>query len=531
MCRRSGWRFVRRDEMGLKVKGLGGCGIVILLSVASLTAAHSDLRLVEAVKKGDREAVSSLLKQRVNVNARQLDGATALAWAAHQDDLKTAELLIHAGANVNAANDYGVTPLWLACSNANAGMVEKLLKAGANSNATLSTGETALMRAARTGDVNVVKLLLAQGATANAKETRGGQTALMWAVAENHTEVVQALIEHGADVHARSKGGFTPLLFAAQQGNLDSARILLSARADVNEATPEGGSALVVASASGHEAFAILLLDRGANPNVADGSGITPLHYTVFAGLSTLRGASIRWPGLSYLFRPNMPELAKALLARGANPNARIVKGPLLPMFFPIVISPVGATPFLLAATTYDASLMRVLVAGGADPLLATEDNTTPLIMAAGLGEAMGNRSPLAVAVLGTKAENRSRSLEAVKVAAELGADVNAANAFGTTAMHGAAYLRSDAVIQFLVDKGAKVNEKDVCGQTPLSIAQSFKKIVPVSANFSGVCIYLGPRSPTPGKNTVALLLKSGATPLTVPGNELADAAAVDANQ
>jgi ankyrin repeat protein len=240
--------------MGVKIRSLGGRWIVFLLSVASFAAtSSSDLRLVEAEKNRDGEAVRSLLRQHVDVNTPQADGATALAWAAHWDDLETADLLIHAGANANAANDYGVTALSLACSNANAAMVEKLLKAGANPNATLSTGETALMIAAHTGNVDAVKSLLAHGADVNAKETRRGQTALMWA--EKHADVVRLLIEHGADIHVRSTGGFTPLLFAAQQGNLDSARILLAAGANVNEATPEDGSALVVASASGHEAL------------------------------------------------------------------------------------------------------------------------------------------------------------------------------------------------------------------------------------------------------------------------------------
>jgi ankyrin repeat protein len=466
---------------------------------------------VEAVKERDSATVRSLLKQHIDVNTPEPDGATALAWAAHWDDLDTAELLIHAGANVNAANDYGVTPLSLACTNGNSAMIEKLLKAGANPNATLPTGETPLMTASRTGNVDSVKLLLEHGADANAKEIRRGQTALMWAVAEGHPEVARVLIERGADVHTRSKSGFTPLLFTAQQGNVESARILLAAGANINEATPDDGSALVVASASGHEALSIFLLDKGADPNVADGRGITALHYAMLQGISLLDNVwyepfrrdqhivqHVSFPP----FRPNMPELVKTLLARGANPNARIAKDPQFPTsyisYMKLSTTPVGATPFMLAAATYDVDLMRALVASGADPLLTTEEKTTPVIMAAGLGARLCGEGEL------TEEEARM-SLEAVKLAVELGGDVNATNNAGLTALHAAAYLGSDAVIAFLVDKGANVNAKDKNGQTALTIAE---KIVPPTLFEEG----LRPRAVH--KTTADLLRKLGATPL-----------------
>ena len=141
--------------MGVKIKGLAGWWMAALLSVSSL-AASGDLRLVEAVQKGNKEAVRILLQQ-ADVNAPQADGATALHWAAHRDDLETAELLIRAGANLNAANFYGVTALSLACTNRSAAMVEKLLEAGTNPSAAQLTGETALMTCARTGNLDAVK--------------------------------------------------------------------------------------------------------------------------------------------------------------------------------------------------------------------------------------------------------------------------------------------------------------------------------------------------------------------------------------
>ena len=112
-----------RKGMTVKVKTLGSWWTAALLSVTGLVAAGSDLSLLEAVQKGDKETVRSLVQQ-VDVNAVQADGATALAWAAHRGSLESAELLIRAGANVNAANDYGATPLSLACTNRNSDMVE-----------------------------------------------------------------------------------------------------------------------------------------------------------------------------------------------------------------------------------------------------------------------------------------------------------------------------------------------------------------------------------------------------------------------
>jgi uncharacterized protein len=494
--------------MGLRMKSLVNWWMVILLSGPALAVASGDLRLVEAVKEKNKEAVRSLLEEKIDVNVVQGDGATALMWAAHWNDTETADLLIRAGANVNAANDNGVTALRLACTNGNAAMVEKLLDAGANPNVSLlRTGETALMTCARTGNVDAVKLLLVRGADPNARENGREQTALMWAVAEKHAEVARWLLEHGADVHAsteirtdiydRTLGGFTPLLFAARVGDLESARILLAAGADVNAATPEVGNALVVASASHHEELAIFLLEKGANPNAADEYGMTALHYAVQKGIANL--SSIEYTQ-ALMPPPNQPKLVKALLAHGADPNARIKKDYTLsvaPYRHTSPVSIVGATPFFLAAAAGDPNIMRVLVAGGADPLLEAGESMRPLMVAAGLTR-----------LVDFLPGEENGHLEAVKLALELGADIHAATERGETALHAAASTGADTIVKFLVDKGAQVNAKDNLGRTPWSMAAGFYPSFGVASANNLVSI-------RPHPETAELLLKLGATQLT----------------
>jgi ankyrin repeat protein len=290
---------------------------VSLLIVSSVSAAEADLRVVAAAENQNREAVRALIQQRADVNATQPDGATALAWASHWNDMEMADLLIAAGADVNAANDYGVTPLALAVNNRSVAMVQKLLKAGADPNARLWTGESPLMTAAMHGEMEIAKLLVAAGADVNAVEPRRGQTALMWAIAYDHPDVARLLIENGADVRARTHryeaegftpmvirgyggdiqatptGGSTPLMFAARQGDLETARLLIAKGADPNEATEEDGNTLVAAAAAGYEELALFLLENGADPNASDGNGITPLHYAMRDGLKVLHGMDI----------------------------------------------------------------------------------------------------------------------------------------------------------------------------------------------------------------------------------------------
>ena len=483
--------------------------MVVSYAVAVLQGQAWAPPLVEAVRNQDHDAVRALLSEQVDVNAPQPDGATPLHWAVHWENLEIADLLIGAGADVNVANDLGVSPLVMACSSGNAALVGRLLVAGADPNATLASGETALMAAARAGSLEAVDALADRGADVNATETTRGQSALMWAVANEHPEVTRALLEHGADVHARSstrtlvfsmggsrgagsasrgitleeveQGGSTPLLFAARSGDLESARLLVAAGADVHDTTADGNTALVIAAHSGHGSLAAFLLDEGADANAAP-LGYTALHAAVVRGNLLDRDVLNRDPGAGV-------SLVRALIAHGADPNARLIKGTPVRRWshdFAFMARWIGATPLWLAAKFLEVDMMQALADAGADPRLASSNGTTPLMAAAGLGYSRGGGSafiknrrdfssynPVESAELGSRipAAEERRALEAVNLALELGADVNAADDGGNTALHAAASHGMDTVIELLVDRGGDVNAENRRGQTPVALA------------------------------------------------------------
>src|SRR6266851_230309 len=494
---------------------------VVAIALSGLTmAAATDSRLIQAVKNRDADFVRALLKQRVDVNAPQGDGATALHWAAHRDDLAIADLLIRAGARANVADDVGTTPLHVACTNRSGAMVERLLSADANANATLPSGETALMTCARAGDARAVKALLARGADVNANEHEHHQTALMWAAAQRHPDIVQLLIDARADLRARSltypqtvvgeqtqragreelnytvlRGGATPLLFTARVGDEESARLLLKAGADANDSQPDGVSALVLAAHSGNGHVAALLLDHGADPN-AFGSGYAALHAAIL--------------------RSDL-NLVKALLARGADPNVRMTKG--TPMRrdttdWNLPATLIGSTPYLLAARFLEPEIMPVLVAGGADPGLTMPNGADAVMLAAGTGSGRtASRRGIETIDFG-KVEPESRVRETVIAAVGLHGDVSAASQTGDTALHVAAALGHDTVVQFLVERGARVSVKNNRGFTPLAAAMfgsttgRGRAAAPAGADSLG----FEPPMELAHPSTVALLKKLGAT-------------------
>ena len=486
------------------------------------SSAGSDRRLVDAVQQRDFDAARELLAAGGAVNAPQGDGATALAWSAHWNEVDLASELIDAGADAGAANDLGVTPLMLAAANGSLAMVELLLAAGAEPDAARPAGDTALMFAARAGSVEVVRRLAAAGANPNAR-TAGGHTALMWAAAEAHAATTQALIDHGAALvdartaatafvprrrrprrgpillregeaanpaefprdgetdPPRTAGGFTPLLYAVLAGDGETVRVLLDNGADVNDASPDGVSALMLALTKRHEELALLLIDRGAAPNY-DGRHAARDHHARAGGT---RGAApaetgaeaVDFAGYTALHvaaATGQHRALRALLAAGADPDARMDRPKRFTDAFEVGVfaSPgagrltqVGTTPFLVAAKSVDVEAMRILAAAGADPFATTDDGTTALILAAGLGKR-------AARDITYYEWDQHRAIDAARYALELGLDINAANEWGATALHGAVYHAAGDLIRFLVAHGADIDATDWEDQTPLRLAR-----------------------------------------------------------
>jgi len=434
-----------------------------VLACLTLAAAPGDPPLIEAVRQGDAAAARRVLAQGVDVNASAADGTTPLHWAAHRDAAELVRLLIGAGADVQAANRYGVTPLVLASTNGSTAVAGLLLEAGANPNSASAEGETVLMTAARTGSADLVRLLIEHGADVKAKETWRGQTALMWAIAENHLPVVRILLDNGADINAKTGKGFTPFLFAVRGGDFDIVRALLAAGANVNETGGEGTTALAIAIVNAHFELASFLLDQGADPNV-DMPGGSALH-AVTRTRNYEYGTVVRPPAVQ-TGTMDVLDFTRKLIEYGADVDARIEKPlPRQGGFDNNYLRLNGATPFLIAARAADPTLMRLLLEYGADPTIATTDNVTPLMVAAGMGYVQGQSIGAPEA-----------RLEAVKLLLDLGADVHAKTLkLEETAMHGAATGGVNAVVEMLYEHGASLDAKDKDGTTPLMIADGTK--------------------------------------------------------
>jgi ankyrin repeat protein len=500
--------------------------LLLLASLAALGAAAQDAPLAptaadvpasplaEAAARGDTRTVQALLERRgLDPNAWDRDGTPALHWLVRVGDRATAEQVLRAGANVNAASRYGVTALALAIAAGNAELTRWLLDAGADAALPDGAGEPPLLQAARLGDAGVVAALLEHGAAVDARDAHFGQTPLLVAARHGHLEAATLLLDAGADVDAtttaeepprfvppsesppglsrgigivragwpedRGKrfpagGSKTALLYAAREGHLEVARLLVERgatleRADGNGVTPLI-SAIVNASVfrvsragrSDHLAVANLLLDAGANVDAMDWYGQTPLWAAV-----DLRNLELGPADKATGIRDEAFALIERLLEAGANPNARTREFPHERRYIVAVVGSVawvdltGQTPFLRAAAAGDVRVMRALLAHGADPNIATDAGTTPLMVAAGVNWAVAE----------TFDEGPAALLEAVKLAHELGLDVNAQNSMGLAAVHGAANRGANDVIEYLAASGARLDLPDREGRTPIDWA------------------------------------------------------------
>jgi ankyrin repeat protein len=454
----------------------------------------------------------------------QNDGATPLHWAVYHDDLKEVDRLIATGANVRAVTREGVTPLAMASLYGSLPIVERLLKAGADARERGPNGETTLMFAARNGRVDLIKRLVAAGADVNAREELRGTTALMWAAEQRHSDAVKALLAAGADPaiasgpaglpqnymaprvntsavdEARQRrarataagrtyeeqvalerraplgagfapggratdplptdddtlvqagligkggGGLTALVFAAREGDIESAKALLDGGAKMNQTTEYGWTPLLTAINNRNYRLAAMLIDRGADVNVANKGGWTPLYLAT--DNRNIEGGDypVPNPDLDHL------EIIRTLLKHGADPNARVHDNTLTRTIFTMQwFFEDGATAFVRAAQSSDTELMKLLLEYHADPSIATANGDTALTAAGGIGWVEGvtyERSP-------------QENVDAIRMLLDLGLDPNGANSEGRTPLMGAALKGRNAAIQLLVDRGARLDQRD----------------------------------------------------------------------
>jgi ankyrin repeat protein len=455
--------------------------LLVLGAAATASAASLDLQLVEAARANNHAAAVALLAQKVNVNAAEPDGTTALHWAIHNNDVDLVRRLIRAGGDVKAKNQYGATPLSEAAIVGDTAILNDLIEGGADVDAVNAEGQTALMAVARTGNIESARVLIARGANVNAKELWRGQTALMWAAAAGLPAMAKELIAHGEDVNAQSLvnnwerdvtaeprrkymplGGWTPLLFAAREGYLDVAKVLVEAGADLNTPDPDLVSPLVTAIVNGHYDVAAYLVERGADVNVADRWGRAALWAAVDMHSLPHSGRPDAVESPSY----SSDQLLKLVLSKAADVDAPLV---LFPPYRSLAdrgadnVMTIGATSLVRAAKAGDVSAVQQLLAKHADVNLATADGITPLIAAAGVGSRDNDTRG--------RFKTEDDAIASVKLLLAAGADVNAADNRGQTPLHGAAFWGWTRLVQLLVDQGATVNVKDRRGFTPLDSA------------------------------------------------------------
>jgi ankyrin repeat protein len=508
--------------------------LALCLVSAITTAAAAQERIPDAAQRDDAAAVRRLLGANADVNVAQGDGMTALHWAAFHDDREMAEVLLARGANIHSrTRNGGLTPLLVAAGNGNATVLEAIVKAGADVQSRSSDGATALMMAAGSGNAGAVSILLDHGAEIEATDTARGQTPLMFAAAANRVEVVRLLLARGAqsrhtssvfspprlarvsanpnapvpappkptDMISEAKatrraspsalGGWAALHFAAREGHVGAARALLESGADVNQRNAgDKSTPLITAIVNGHYDLAKLLIEKGADPNLANDDGLAPLYATV-----DMQFAPVIW-------QPNPPteqehvshvELMKLLLDRGADPNARLGKK----LWFrpsdhdDMWTGTAGTTAFWRASFATDVEAMKLLVTRGADPNIPSLEGVTPLMASAGLGWT-GNQHRTVP----------DSWLPAVKLCLELGAELNARDVFNYTALHAAAYRGDNALVTFLVEKGARLDVVTIFGTNITDMANGFVAFGSLPQEHPDtvqLLVGLGAPKPTPG--------------------------------
>ncbi len=464
--------------------------IVAGANVKATTRLGSYTPLYLASQQGQGAIIQALIKAGGDVKAGTPNGTTPLMVAAASGELDAVKVLVDAGSDVNAKDGVRLqTPLMYAAASNRAAVITYLASKGADLKAASKVSDLANLSregAGFGGNPQVPGAPGGQGAAGAQGAQAGGRRGPMPGVDRNYN-LNELIVAHG---------GLTPLLYAARQGYLESATALLSAGADVNgESAGDRTSPLLMAIINGHFDLAKMLLDKGANPNAVSAQGVSPLYGVLNVEWAPKalypQPQAHKQQKLSYL------ELMKALIDKGADVNARTrMKVWYSGYSFDLSgVDEIGASVFWRAAYASDIAAMKLLVASGADPNVPTMKpagrarfgdmtetrevvdqsglppipvggpSVTPLHAAAGVGYGEG---------FGANSHRFAPTgmLAAVKfLVEELGADVNAADHEGNTALHHAAARGDNEMILYLVSKGANVKAVDREGRTTVDMA------------------------------------------------------------
>lgn len=445
------------------------------LRITALTAC-SVLALAGGVAQADNLSPLAAAAAQLDVNERAPDGSTALQWAVYAEDVERVKALIDAGADVSAANNYGSNAMQLAAEVAHVELLKVLLAAGADADSPNPEGQTALMLVARTGNVEAATLLIKAGATIDAREQWGEQTALMWASARRHPAMMDLLLNEGADPNANSRhrdykrhvtaegraksldtGGLTPLMYAARENCLACVDVLIKHEVDLDKPDPDGVSPLLLAIQNNNWDIAKRLLEAGADVDQWDMYGLAPLLAAV--GSRDATGVV----SIDPLNETDGLTIVRMLLEAGANPNMQLYFRPAKQRGGPLSR---GTTPLIVAASNADVDAIRLLLEHGARADLLQADRQGPITAL------MSARAPQEVSVL------------ALRMLHDAGADLNVSasphhlqRTRGGTPLHYAVRSNNARAVEVLAELGADLNAKDLDGLTALDHAMARNQV------------------------------------------------------
>lgn len=491
------------------------CHLLLLCGMLASFGVQAETPLIDAIRAGQSQLAIKLIDEAGStVNQAQADGTMPLHWAVYHNDLAVVDKLLRAEPKVNVVNDYDASPMLEAVLQNNTAMVKTLLAAGADVDSPNLFQQTALMVVARTDNTELAGLLLEQGAKVNARELKSNQSALMWAAARSQPEMVALLIDYGAELDAQAlapewdrrvtseprvryndSGGFTPLLFSARENCFACVQALLGAGADIDKRDPDGTTPLNLAIQNGNFDLARYLIEQGADVDLWDWWGRGPLYSAV--DMSTLpSGGRAELPSLS---ATTSHELIALLLEKGANPDLQLK---FLVPFRNVgadrggdLLFNTGATPLLRAAKAADLQAVKLLLEYGADTELHAYSNwldwaggTRPLAAAAGLAYQLNDTRG--------QQSTEEKAIETIDLLLSYGADIDAQDARGRTAVHGAVFRGWDQVLAHLAKRGADISKPDYQEQTPLAAAQGKvvarnRETITISPTTEGVLLEL----------------------------------------